>query len=265
MGTRRPPRCAIGMAAALRCRWPRAASGSSQNNLTVPRRAHPVLPAVDRERGAGDEVRVVGGEEVDTARDVLRGAEAAARDAGDDLLQHLPRHGAHHLGVHVAGRDGVDDDLAFRALLSEGLGEAVDAGLSGGVVHLAHLPGLAVHRADVDDAPELAGHHAATPAHMGRCSVKQTNHRLIGRSPASASKRCPGLSPSLSWQCRTRTTSHSAGAHGSRTTIPLTAGRGSGGRDHSCEAALEAMLAFGSPIWIRQDLIRVLPNEDAMI
>ena len=27
----------------------------------------------------------------------------------------------------------------------------------------------------------------------------------------------------------------------------------------------EAMLAFGSPIWIRQDLIRVLPNEDAMI
>jgi len=25
------------------------------------------------------------------------------------------------------------------------------------------------------------------------------------------------------------------------------------------------MLAFGSPIWIRQDLIRVLPNEDAMI
>jgi len=25
------------------------------------------------------------------------------------------------------------------------------------------------------------------------------------------------------------------------------------------------MLAFGSPTWIRQDLIRVLPNEDAMI
>jgi len=41
---------------------------------------------------------------------------------------------------------------------------------------------------------------STTPAHMGRCSVKQANHRLIGRSPASASKRCPGLSPSLSWQ-----------------------------------------------------------------
>jgi hypothetical protein len=29
--------------------------------------------------------------------------------------------------------------------------------------------------------------------------------------------------------------------------------------------ALEAMQSIGSPAWIRQDLIRALPNEDAMV
>src|SRR4051812_35618128 len=49
---------------------------------------------------------------------------------------------------------------------------------------------------------------------------------IIVAFPADGSERHPGLSPSLFWLCRTRTTSHSVGAHGSRTTIPLTAGRG---------------------------------------
>ena len=48
----------------------------------------------------------------DGAGDVLGLAEAADRDAGDDLFQHVLRHGAHHLGVDIAGRDGVDGDAA---------------------------------------------------------------------------------------------------------------------------------------------------------
>src|SRR3954465_1207011 len=51
--------------------------------------------------------------------------------------------------------------------------------------------------------------------------------------PADVSERRPGLSPSLSWPCRTRTTSHSVGAHGSRTTIPLAAGRAQEARPFS--------------------------------
>jgi hypothetical protein len=39
--------------------------------------------------------------------------------------------------------------------LGERLGEAVDSGLGGGVIDLAVLAGLAVDRADIDDAAEL--------------------------------------------------------------------------------------------------------------
>ena len=101
---------------------------------------------------------------------------------------------------------------------------------------------------------------SAAPSH-GASLCQQSDHRLIAQSPASVSKRHPGLSPPLSWQFRTRTTSHSVGAHGSRTTIPLTADRAQGARPFSCPA-FEAMSAIGSPAWIRQNLIRVLPNEN---
>ena len=42
------------------------------------------------------------------------------------------------------------------AFLRQRLGEAVDARLRGGVVDLAVLAGLAVDRADIDDAAEAA-------------------------------------------------------------------------------------------------------------
>ena len=103
-----------------------------------------------------------------------------------------------------------------------------------------------------------ASSHGALLRQAGKSSA---HWKISGFSVQTVSR----VEPVSVLAVRTRTTSHSAGAHGSRTTIPLTAGRGSGGRDHSYEAALEAMLAFGSPTWIRQDLIRVLPNEDAMI
>jgi hypothetical protein len=120
-----------------------------------------VLTAVHRDRGAGDEAGLVR-----TKKSTARAMSSAwprrpDRDAADDLLQHLWRHRANHLGVHVAGRDGVDRDALGRALLGQGLGEAVDAGLGGGVVDLAVLAGLAVDGADVDDAPEAALAHAS--------------------------------------------------------------------------------------------------------
>src|SRR3954453_22304025 len=59
------------------------------------------------------------------------------------------------------------------------------------------------------------------------------DYRVTMAFPADGSERRPGLSPSLSWQCRTRTTSHSVGAHGSHTTIPLTADRAQEARPFS--------------------------------
>ena len=87
-------------------------------------------------------------------------AEPADRNAGDDLLQHVRRHRAHHVGIDVAWRDGVDGDAEARAFLGQRLGEAVDARLGRGVVDLAILAGLAVDAADIDDAAELGGAHA---------------------------------------------------------------------------------------------------------
>src|SRR5215207_2109550 len=124
-------------------------------------RSHHVLAAVDRQRRAGDEAAVLGGEEDDGAADLLRGAEAADRDQRNDLrLQDLGVDRLHHLGADVAGRDDVDGDPGARAFLGERLGEADVAGLRGRIVRLAGLALLAVDRGDGDDAAELAFAHA---------------------------------------------------------------------------------------------------------
>src|SRR3954447_4082086 len=120
-----------------------------------------VLAAVDRQRRAGDEAALVGGEEDDGAADLVRGAEAADRDLRDDLrLQHLGIDRLHHLGADVARRDHVDGNAGARAFLGKRLAEADVAGLRGGVVRLAGLAFLAVDRGDGDDAAELALAHA---------------------------------------------------------------------------------------------------------
>src|ERR1051326_8423565 len=77
-----------------------------------------------------------------------------------DLLQYIGRHGAHHVCVDVAGRDRIYGDALGRTLLSQRLGETVDARFRGSVVDLAVLPRLAVDRADVDDPAEAALAHA---------------------------------------------------------------------------------------------------------
>ena len=65
-----------------------------------------------------------------------------------------------HLGVDVAGADHVHGDALLGVLLRQRLGEADQAGLGGGVVHLPHLPLLAVDRGDVDDAAIVPLAHA---------------------------------------------------------------------------------------------------------
>src|SRR5208282_6365895 len=113
-----------------------------------------MLPAIDRQRRAGDEAGRVADQEHHAARDLLGVAEPADRNPRHDLLQHVLGHGAHHVGVDVAGRDGVDGHALARAFLRQRLGEAVDARFGGGVVDLAVLPGLAVYGTYVHDAPE---------------------------------------------------------------------------------------------------------------
>src|SRR6185312_3976594 len=82
------------------------------------------------------------------------------RDLRHDLGAHVLGHRHHHVGAHVAGRDGVDGDAELRVLLRQRDGEAVHAGLGGGVVGLAVLALLAVDRADLHDAAPLAVAHA---------------------------------------------------------------------------------------------------------
>jgi len=90
------------------------------------------------------------------------------------------------------------------------------------------LPGPDLHRL------ERASFAWRTENRLTWASLRQgRDYRLTMAFPADISEQCPGLSPSLSWPCRTRTTSHSVGAHGSRTTIPLTAGRAQEARPFS--------------------------------
>src|SRR5690606_271505 len=119
-----------------------------------------VLPAVDRDRRAGDEAGVLRGEESDPAGDLVGVAEPPHRDSRDDLLEHVLRHRGDHVGVDVARCARVDSHAEARAFLRQRLGEAMDAALGRGVIVLAVLPGLSVDRADVDDPAPAALLHA---------------------------------------------------------------------------------------------------------
>ena len=104
-----------------RCGWTRrkacyragqAGAPSETNALKSKRKTlGEVLAAIGRERRAGDEAGLVGGEEHHAARDLLRLAEAADRDLRQDaLLEHLLRHRQHHFGADIAGADRIDGD-----------------------------------------------------------------------------------------------------------------------------------------------------------
>src|SRR5579859_1615502 len=139
-----------------------------------------MLAAVDRQRRAGDEAAVLGDQERDTARNLRRVAEAADRDLGDDLLQHILGHRGDHVGVDIAGRDRVDGHAELGAFLRQRFGEAVDTGLGGGIVDLAVLAGLPVDRADVDDpSPAPRAHpREGRLGHVEATAEIGVDHRL---------------------------------------------------------------------------------------
>ena len=91
-------------------------------------------------------------------------SQAAYGYAGDDFLQHLRRHGAHHVGVYVARRDGVHRDPLGGPFLGQGFGESVNPRFGRRVIHLAVLSGLAVDGADVHDAAKATDAHAVHDA-----------------------------------------------------------------------------------------------------
>ena len=105
------------------------------------------------------DVIAVGDQEDHRLGDLLRLGEAAQRDLGLDLGLDVGRHLGEHVGLGVARRDAVHRDARLRQLQRGRPGEGDDAALAGAVVGLADAPDLAVHRADVDDAPvALRGH-----------------------------------------------------------------------------------------------------------
>ena len=128
-----------------------------------------VLAAVDRQRRASDEAAILVDQECDPAGDLLGLAEAPDWDPSDDLAEHFLRHRGDHVGVDVPRSDGVDRDAVSRAFLRQRLGEAVDAGLGGGIIDLPVLARLAVDRADVDDAAVATADHAVE---HGLCHVE---------------------------------------------------------------------------------------------
>src|SRR5437016_3771605 len=117
-----------------------------RSNSTPPSSAsHHVLPAIRRERRAGDQAGIVGSEKYHAARDLLGLAEPPERDQRQDvLLQDLLGHRLDHFGGDVAWADRVDGDARARAFLRQRLGEAELARLGGGIVGLAHLALLPV-------------------------------------------------------------------------------------------------------------------------
>ncbi len=127
-----------------------------------------MLAAVDRQGRSGDETCIVAYQKLDCARYVLGVTKTPDRNSCHDFFEYGLRDGHHHIGGDVTRGDGINGNTLGRALLGQGLGESVNAAFSRGVVDLAILPGLAVHRADVDDAPETACAHTLddTAAHV---------------------------------------------------------------------------------------------------
>src|SRR4051794_29504283 len=137
-------------------------------------------PAVDDEDMAGDEPRLLGGEEQDGGGDVLGLAETPERRATADLRELLVVEANAHLRAQVAGRHRVHRDLAGAELARERAREAVEGCLRravDGQAAVARHPG---DGGDVDDPAGTAGEHAANDGarHLDGRSDVQVEHRL---------------------------------------------------------------------------------------
>src|SRR5215475_13017736 len=120
-------------------------------------------PAVDRQGDAGDEVRLVGGEEQRGIGDVPAGAHLVAQrhfgiahrlDLGAWLVELAGAGVDRHRRVHQAGQDDVGADAVLGVLVGELLREAHHRRL-GRLVGDVGVGGEHGHRRDVDDGAAL--------------------------------------------------------------------------------------------------------------
>ncbi len=143
-----------------------------------------MLAAVDGDVGAGDEGRLFRAEIDDQSGNFFGLAQACGRNLWKNLaVEHFFGDRRDHLGADVAGGDRVHGHTLLGRLERQRLGEAVHAGLGGGVVGLAEGALGAVHRRDVDDAAPAAIHHAVVDLlrHVEDAVEVRADHGVPGR------------------------------------------------------------------------------------
>src|SRR5215207_3690571 len=114
-------------------------TSSAAFRMSAMRSSVHVLSAVDRQGRARDETGILVNQEGYASGDLVGAAQPINWNARDDLPEYLLRHRGDHVRVDVSGRNRIDGDAGAGALLGQRLGEAVDAGLGRGIVHLAIL------------------------------------------------------------------------------------------------------------------------------
>src|SRR5919107_1486084 len=134
--------------------------------------------AVHVEGGAGH-VFVLDAE-ADGLGDIFGLAEAAHGDRLEDLLLHLLRYRADHVGLYKPGADGVDVDAAPGKLQGGRFGVPEQTGLCRRVVGLAQVTRFADEGAHVDDRAALLLHHVRQRrVHGVEATVQVQLHDLV--------------------------------------------------------------------------------------
>ena len=103
------------------------------------------------------------------------------------FCKHVGRHGTHHFGINIARRNCVYGDAKLRAFLRQGLGEAVNPRLRGGIVHLAVLTCLPIHAAYIHDSTKLP------LAHVLKCDLAE----VVARTQVCIDDRIPHVAVHL--------------------------------------------------------------------
>src|SRR5690606_24439240 len=140
--------------------------------------------AVDRDDGAADVGGVVGRDELDGCRDLLRLREATRGDGGAVLLLRGLGQRLRHRGVDVAGRDDVARDATPAELTGDRAGHADQRRLRRGVVDLAGRAVQPDDRGDEHDATVAAAHHVLrhpthAPERPGEVDVEDVGEVLV--------------------------------------------------------------------------------------
>ena len=118
-----------------------------------------MLTAIDRYGGACNEACIVCHKEYDRAGDILGASQSANRNAFDDFLKDILRHGTNHVGVYIARSNCVNGDPLSRTFLCKSFSETMDTRLGCRIVHLAVLAGLTVYRTHINDAAKTSLSH----------------------------------------------------------------------------------------------------------